>query len=1156
MSRRPTNTKLPTMSRAASSASIAMPPPSRVPSARPPSVMSTTSAAQGRSDETESRSGSPKKAGRKTVVGKGKEKEAEGGEINIQVVVRVRGRSQQELASASPIITTTSGALGKQITIETTPVASSTLAAFTTASSYGAGGPTTKTYPFDKVFGPEADQTTVFTEVAEGMLDEVLAGYNCTIFAYGQTGTGKTFTMQGDLALSPLSAPKDEAGIVPRVLNRLFKLLEAGSYSEYLVKCSYVELYNEELRDLLSTDYDPTTASQRQPMSMNGQAPGGLKLYEDGKKGVLIQGLEEAGVRNLKEALAVLNKGCQRRQVAETKMNTESSRSHTIFSVTVHVKEEGMNGGEEVLRVGKFNLVDLAGSEAIGRSGATDKRAREAGMINQSLLTLGRVISALVEKGSHIPYRESKLTRLLQDSLGGRTKTCIVATVSPTRSNMEETLSTLDYAIRAKSIRNRPEINAHLTKTGLLKEYIGDIERLKNELLAAREKNGIYIPEEQWREMHETQSKQKSDYEEAKLRASACTVELATKKKEFDELSVKILATEAELEQVREAERQLIEMLEQTKVDLERKRVALEEEMAVSEAYIRGEERLDQVATGLKGVAEETVSDVGGLFDKLARKAKVLGTNTDTATRFGSDLQNLSKDLRHGLHKLHKVQDSFGRQVQTELQTLAKSTSETSHLEISSLEESFTSFDRLAQHLSNSIEQGSLDAASASSALVSVKDAIQVSVSEWAQGVSQKSTRMVDELLEHQSEHLSMVTAVLDSTADLVDAVISTARDHLAAETQASLQAKSLAQQASESEISRLRSQNLLLANLLAEEKAKTARLRTDLIGNLTNLIVDFTDTQDKSWSGVVARVQEENEHGIGAMEHYQGEVDAIHAQTASRAEDYQGELNVGTETCAKQRQAGQGALGHVRDGMRTRLEQYARETTGGAETCGRMVEGYCEQIAGQATDISAQGSSRATDQTGALSALSQGMSTMHDASVSRAQARIQDTTTMAQSLLSSNASSASTFNSTYKAAASAVSNMTDATARFLAEGIAEDVPTGITPRKRTYNVQTSWDRTEPRDAIIAKLRATTQVALETTPIPTVPSSTSIASDGSHESTASTNVAPPVSLSTSQMRAPSRSKLGKMGEKELPGDKIVLPPLGESGINLPRRVRK
>ena len=132
--------------------------------------------------------------------------------------------------------------------------------------------------------------------------------------------------MQGDLELSPLSAPKDSAGIVPRVLHRLFSLLSASTYAEFSVKCSYVELYNEELRDLLAAEYQPIAAGQHQPMALgNGAAAGGLKLYEDGKKGVMIQGLEEVGVKSLREALAILNKGCQRRQTAETKMNTESS---------------------------------------------------------------------------------------------------------------------------------------------------------------------------------------------------------------------------------------------------------------------------------------------------------------------------------------------------------------------------------------------------------------------------------------------------------------------------------------------------------------------------------------------------------------------------------------------------------------------------------------------------------------------------------------------------------------------------------------------------------------------------------------------------------------------------------------------------------------
>jgi len=139
--------------------------------------------------------------------------------------------------------------------------------------------------------------------------------------------------------------------------------------------------------------------------------------------------------------------------------------------------------GEDLLKIGKLNLVDLAGSENIRRSGAENSRAREAGKINQSLLTLGRVINALVEHSPHIPYRESKLTRLLQDSLGGRTKTCIIATISPSKTSIEETLSTLDYAHRAKNIRNRPEVNQKMTKKALLQDCMAEIEKLKKDLL-------------------------------------------------------------------------------------------------------------------------------------------------------------------------------------------------------------------------------------------------------------------------------------------------------------------------------------------------------------------------------------------------------------------------------------------------------------------------------------------------------------------------------------------------------------------------------------------------------------------------------------------------------------------------------------------------
>lgn len=203
----------------------------------------------------------------------------------------------------------------------------------------------------------------------------------------------------------------------------------------------------------------------------------------------------------------VLERGSAKRKKAETLLNKQSSRSHSIFTITVHIKET-TSEGEDVIKVGKLNLVDLAGSESISRSGAKDSRAREAGSINQSLLTLGRVINTLVEHSGHIPYRDSKLTRLLRDSLGGKTKTCIIATIAPTTLCQEETLSTLDYAHRAKNIRNRPEVNQRISKTTMIKELNFEIESLKEELWAQRAKNGVFVPLERYKRMEEENAAQ------------------------------------------------------------------------------------------------------------------------------------------------------------------------------------------------------------------------------------------------------------------------------------------------------------------------------------------------------------------------------------------------------------------------------------------------------------------------------------------------------------------------------------------------------------------------------------------------------------------------------------------------------------------------
>ncbi|RDW67207.1 uncharacterized protein DSM5745_09073 [Aspergillus mulundensis] len=311
------------------------------------------------------------------------------------------------------------------------------------------------------------------------MVDELLCGYNCTVFAYGQTGTGKTYTMFGKMT-EELGLLSDDAGIIPRTLYTLFDKLKGRDST---VKCSFIELYNEALCDLLSDEGDTK-----------------LQLFENERNGangsLLVKGMRESYVDSPSAGVRLLEMGSRKRQVAATRCNDLSSRSHTIFTINVLTRTS-----EQSITSGKLNLVDLAGSENIQRSGAENKRAVEAGQINKSLLTLGRVINALVDKSSHVPYRESKLTRLLQDSLGGQTKTCIIATVSPCQSSQEETVSTLDYAFRAKNIHNRPQINTPVPKDTLLSELALEIENLKRNLRATRDRNGVYMTSDTHEEM-------------------------------------------------------------------------------------------------------------------------------------------------------------------------------------------------------------------------------------------------------------------------------------------------------------------------------------------------------------------------------------------------------------------------------------------------------------------------------------------------------------------------------------------------------------------------------------------------------------------------------------------------------------------------------
>lgn len=480
----------------------------------------------------------------------------------------------------------------------------------------------TKTFQFDRVFGPNSKQLDVYRSVVEPLIKQVMTGYNCTVFAYGQTGTGKTFTMEGGEGRDDPGTTWENdptAGIVPRALAQLFDELRIQQEAEFSVRVSYLELYNEEIFDLLSAADDTTR----------------LRLYEDStKKGsVIIQGLEEVQVHSKSEVYQILEKGSFKRKTAETLMNAHSSRSHTVFTVTVHMKESSVEG-EEVLRIGKLNLVDLAGSENIGRSGAMDRRAREAGNINQSLLTLGRVITCLVERTPHIPYRESKLTRLLQDSLGGRTKTSIIATISPAGINLEETLSTLDYAHRAKNIQNKPEVNQKLSKKTVLKEYTEEIERLRKDLMASREKNGVFLAFENYQGMLAQIEGQAQEIVEKIGQLKAMTEEKDKQEYMYQECTEQLQETTEKLESTSAKLEETEHSLVCTKSVLSQTMQEKAETEHLVDKHVETELKLSQQAKKLLATSDVVSKDLNLLHDKVDRGRKVQETNEQVKNEF------------------------------------------------------------------------------------------------------------------------------------------------------------------------------------------------------------------------------------------------------------------------------------------------------------------------------------------------------------------------------------------------------------------------------------------------------------------------------------------------------------------------------------------
>ncbi|XP_021058289.1 chromosome-associated kinesin KIF4A-like [Mus pahari] len=326
---------------------------------------------------------------------------------------------------------------------------------------------TDKSFTYDFVFDPATEQEEVFNTAVAPLIKGIFNGYNATVLAYGQTGSGKTYSMGGAYSADQENEPT--IGVIPRVIQLLFKEMEEKRDSEFSLRVSYLEIYNEEILDLLCSP------CERAPQ---------IHIREDPKAGIKTVGLTEKTVSVASDMVSCLEQGNNARTVAATAMNSQSSRSHAIFTVSIRQRKKTDKTGSFH---SKLCLVDLAGSERQKKTKAEGDRLREGININRGLLCLGNVISALGDgkKGSFVPYRDSKLTRLLQDSLGGNSHTLMIACVSPADSSLEETLNTLRYADRARKIKNKPVINTD-PQTVELNHLKHQVQQLRVLLLQAR----------------------------------------------------------------------------------------------------------------------------------------------------------------------------------------------------------------------------------------------------------------------------------------------------------------------------------------------------------------------------------------------------------------------------------------------------------------------------------------------------------------------------------------------------------------------------------------------------------------------------------------------------------------------------------------------
>ncbi|KAG3081056.1 hypothetical protein PI124_g19479 [Phytophthora idaei] len=544
-------------------------------------------------------------------------------DVNVKVAVRCRPMSSRETQmGARGIVQVLDGT-----TVVIHPTADAQASTSSSPASETSDTSEKKQYTFDFAYYTKSTQAQVYEDIAKPLVDQALQGYNGTIFAYGQTGSGKTHTMMGS---------GDDHGIVPLMNGDLFARINASDAEnansgdegaiKYLVTVSFLEIYNEVIKDLLN----PSDKV--------------LKIREHPDMGIYVEQLAELVVRDPADVTRLLEQGNKVRQVAATQMNERSSRSHSCFTIKISSKRSQEMAGvrKETCMNAKINLVDLAGSERASKTGATGDRLKEGAAINKSLSALGNVINMLASsdktrKGkAHIPYRDSKLTRLLQESLGGNSLTVMIAAISPADYNYEESLGTLVYANRAKSIKNATKKNEDINEK-IIRELREEIEKLRQ--MVARPTSASSGNPEMMGQMEETianleRAKQQSWEEKQRL------TEL------YEQERQNSLANEKKiLGFMQTVKQEKMDIVKKIKA-LQQKKVQLSKEMRVrKQSYVDNKSKLQLGVQAFQQLKTETPREKQHLMEEIESRKSLLITDRDELSRLKEELKLCEEKL-------------------------------------------------------------------------------------------------------------------------------------------------------------------------------------------------------------------------------------------------------------------------------------------------------------------------------------------------------------------------------------------------------------------------------------------------------------------------------------------------------------------------------